>query len=336
MIDQLFAKNKMTIIASIPDKIVGEFTDLMGKPYGAYIVQNPNDPTVCGSSEYIDIYEASEMVMKCINLGSKFYGDADPTSIITYMMAQVSIRLGPRNNKYSVASLLKYYFTVMEIKEAAKTLVSEDTSQVDLNMDGLPMSHELNDAYWDSISERDRAALAYMGSDIYSPHLVDDRIQLNTDASPVERIHTLFASPKYRAYKSFVYDKSEKSQANSVRWLKARALRLLDFSVKQGAPPSGKVEIEAGIDLYTDSMKTSTTGATLGCSQAVFSPKSVEATRLLTNLFTHHLPQMFESPDNELLKACAEKVGEFETYESEKAAKSKSAPSKASHQRGRK
>jgi len=301
-------------ISYVPATLQKDLNEIWLPAYGAYIFQSPGDPMACGknTTNTASCYD----VVDCINQVThkvRESGEFDNTvidGVDMYVLGTLMERASGRVTTLTLASLMKYYFTVLKIRQDAfvEEAARADTEGYDskVNLDWLLEGDPRIELFQENIPKRMLLSISYVGSEMHIPLLRADREKVQAKDGTALRLRTLFESPRFRSYKSFVYDKSTKSCWNAVTWLKSRCKKLV-YSLNIAK----KDELIDAIETYTDSMRTSTTGSVISSSATVFAPKSVEGDRLITNLFKYHLPQVLDGELTEEVKACVDRLDSF-------------------------
>jgi len=311
------------LIALLPENLKLTTMHLSKSVYGAYLCQAENEPDTY--SDMHDLYTMHDVYKMLRDFENNLYKEeALDREVIdgldTYIYAHSWERCQALTTVENVSSLFTYYIMLLLMRQIGKQAydaLSEDETGTP-PVDWTPNDSPFQSLYWESLHFREQKALQYVGLDIH--HYSDPAVQteLVSKETVQERLDVLFNTPKYKSYKTFVFDKSLTKALDSVGWLKSKAKRLIKYTVDQGASPSSVAALKICVDLYTASMRTSTTGAMLGSSRSVFSPKPIEGTRLLRNLFEHHIQhcvQVCTKDMIDLMDAAVKNVDKFEELE---------------------
>jgi len=301
-------------ITYVPSKLENDVRILWPAAYGAYVFQAAGDPTQCtvGPDETYNTYEVMDVISDVMVQvrASKFFSAMVTDGIDMYILASLSARVQGEATKLTVASLLKYMFTVLQIRQDAyneyESRLSSNVDGPKANVDWLLENDPRNSMFQDRMTKRELLALGYIGSELHQPLLKADREQVDLKHDFRTRMWRLFESPRFKAYKSFVYDKSSSGTWNASSWLKAKAIKVIMTS-----PVVNKSDMIQVIHTYSDSMRTSTTGSVISSPSTVFAPKNVEGDRLITNLFKYHLPQVLDGEYSEEVKICIDHLEKF-------------------------
>jgi len=301
-------------ISYVPESIQKDLNDIWYPSYGAYIFQAPGDPMACGKNathtfSCYDVVDAINRTTERVR-GSCEFNAAVIDGVDMYVLGALMERVSGPVTTLTLASLFKYYFTVLKIRQDAFTeevaRAETEGHESKVNQDWLIEGDARADLFQENIPKRDLLAIAYVGSEMHLPLLRADREKVRAKEGTALRVRTLFESPRFRAYKTFVYDKSTKNCWNAVTWLKSRCKKLVhSLSIEH------KDVLLDAIETYADSMRTSTTGSVISSAATVFAPKSVEGDRLITNLFKYHLPQVLDGELTDELKLCADRLESF-------------------------
>jgi len=327
VIRRLVSTNSDEFVECVPEELRSTVSALIATNYGFYICQSEGDPTLYTMNDH----DASicnsfnlRVVLKSIHhklLENEVYTKEVLSGVLLRVACDAIERLERDNTILSVSSVVAYYYLLLQIRESCFGLKDELVAGT-FNEDYVPFDSPVMDLYWDRLTYAEHTTLKMMGFEIHEPLLSGDRVRTLAEHDIKERMQTMFLSPRYKAYKTFVFDRTcsdddeNYTPVNSVEWVRRRAHRLLRFSVSNGAPSASVRSVEKAIDCYTASMRTSTTGAILSSPHAVFAPKSIEGARLVKNLFEHHLRHLMEEEAIPLLEACASSSADFEVSNS--------------------
>jgi len=297
-------------IDHVPEEFRATITELWPINYGAYIFQDPADPSLYGSNSS-KCYSAKQVIRLLEHMARNVCNidslDSDSASFAELsVLGEAFTRLADLNTIYTVSSLLKYYFMVVKMRTDAKSSYDKDELRETKNYDSnwmLPDDVRIA-LLQESFSDRKIKALKFVGNEMHHPILDEDFAKVSHDDSVDGRLAKLFQSPRYRAFYEFYYMKSEKGNVDSVTWLTRKAHNLVSAVIKEHGQHVSSEEVKSAIDVYTASMRTSTTGCVLKTETSLYAPKSVEGDRLLTNLFKHHLKQILKQNTHDFLNAC--------------------------------
>jgi len=292
-------KDYLDVLTLTKPEIFAAAGEIWDKAYGAWIFQAEGDANVSGTRvaeghSALDVSEyVSTVIAELKKRGAFNHPDVVYTHMEPYALATVMSRSGPLMTSLTVASLMKYIYMVLQIRDDyyGVNQLSWVEGMPVLNQDWLYDTDLPILLFQENFQDRDLAMLRYLGSELHMPLTPERADELKPTDSPAERFAFISSFSRFRAYKTFVYDRSEKVPHTSESWLRSRALRFVRY-VGSSISPDQHYALTQCVSLYTASMRTSTTGAVLGSVGSVFAPKSIEADRLLTNLFTHHIRQL--------------------------------------------
>jgi len=303
----ILKSNTAEILSCVNPRIQSRLAMLMDYKVGAYICQNPTSPAVCGANRancytiqdvvgYIE--EAEDKVMAC-----GLYHPEAVKGVSLYVMGQAHFRLAHRNTDIAVASLLKYYFVILAVRDFARTrsLGLDKIAAAQLNVDWLYEEDDMHTLFWENIVGRTAQAIKYVGCDLLP--LPGDKENTIDD-----RLLDLSKTSEYKSYFTYVYSKSEHRNFCTLGWVVSKANQIIHAVVETRPDLKDKgTALTEAVDCCAPSMRTSTTGATLHNRFSVFAPKAVEGDRLLSNLFKYHMPSRTTGL-TDLLELCEAQV----------------------------
>jgi len=316
----IFAGEEEKYLALFEESQASELRKLMECPYGAYLCQDAADPRL-HETFTLNLYTIQVFMTLLANTekqitNNKMFHPEVVEGVALYIMSNTHKRLTEFNTTTVVMSLMKYYLTILKIRQIHYDM---DTEGKNVNVDWVPDESPYNTLYWENLSERDRAALEYVGLDMFVT--LEDTTPDFVRASDIPgRLSQLSALPRYRSYYNFIYAKSDRRLLSSMGWLISKAKKIASKCVDLGYDVDSVEELKRAIGKYAPSMRTSTTGATLESKYCVYMPKQVEGVRLLSNLFLHHLRHVLEDRHAGLLNEC-DKLAKMPDNEDKHAAK---------------
>jgi len=307
--DSLYDEYLEKMVVHTPEALKTVMSELLRAPYGAYICQKSSDPRLHDGSKIYSPVEIGAMLEETRIALAK--DDFAPycNGVIMYIATVSHDRMQNQNTPVVAASVIKYYYTILAMRMAARVKLANDPAYPlsTTSPDDISDDDELNMLYWENIQARDIQALKVIGTDLYY-------MDGNKHTSVVERIDHLLHTPAYLKYGTFLYSKSFGREISSVTWLIHRARSLLKFVAdKDGIEPELFEQVNTAIKIYAPSMKTSTTGCELDSDTALFIPKDVEASRLVHNLFAHHLRFSLCKSFQTILERCVYCLPEYES-----------------------
>jgi len=298
----------------VPEHIAPDFEAVCNDTSGAYICQNPADFSLHSINEY-DLYSMRDV--SCLLYDMEVgLNDVYPSEVLygvaTVVMGELSDRCSSFNESLVVASFLKYYFEILELKLKWHNDPNPDETAKACDY-GIPESSSDLLCVWSHISPKTRQLLKYVGTSIWKGTEYYEHEDEWHTLSLTNKVKEMLASKKLFPYKKYVFDRSS-GVSNTLSWLKSTVKVMINESRKAhpGCFSDADVtEILRLVDIYAPSSRSSSSGGDLTCENAVFAPKPFEGRKLVFNLLNFHLPHHTDGPILEKINMLCDDVDPF-------------------------